>query len=166
MIALWIVGEPGIGKSTLVRGLLGALPELSGDMSKARGRDLYAIGRYLADDPYAGPDRLAPNAIYPVIEGISQDIAGVLLIDGDKLSTARARETLVWATQYCALISDPVAAERQRKARGSNQNATWIKGRRTKARNFFDTFPDECRYRGTGYEISQCVNALLQAARV
>lgn len=73
-------------------------------------------------------------------------IAAVL--DGDKLANAGAvalaREA--GARVFCVHLVAPALAAERRKARGTKQNETWVKGRATKARRFFEAFE------GPGFE--------------
>jgi hypothetical protein len=53
----------------------------------------------------------------------------------------------------------------RRRAR-SQQDETWVKGRISKARNFFETFPDALEIRGSEAEMWQQAEAFLAGAPV
>lgn len=156
---LWIVGEPGIGKTTLARALIKSLTgkdiaPTNGAIEIAKPKwtlfptptpgGIAAAGHWRGDK-FDGADTLPISDIKPAMEYWRDCLSdySLTILDGDKLSTCGAVEVVrpVAKRTLCVLLTDDeitphIAAER-RAARGTTQNATWVKGRKTKAENFF-----------------------------
>ncbi len=161
MTVLWLVGEPGIGKTTLARELLGLYgpyrvldePKQKWTITSDQNTEkrIAAAGHYTGDT-FDGADTVGYSGAEAHLKFWYTFLApsfGVTLFDGDRFSHAGAVNFFIKnePTQklVCVrLIDDTVVddlAKKRRAARGSNQNATWLKGRATKARNFYDAFP-------------------------
>ncbi len=144
---LWIVGEPGVGKSTLTRAILDLYGPVTNLLTDPKwtwvGTQASAPGHFHGGK-FDGTDTLPISQIKTAVEFLRSSISRELcVIDGDKLSTQAAVEAVVesQARPMCVLlIGDGLAAER-RIERGTDQDKSWIKGRRTKASNFWDKFP-------------------------
>lgn len=143
---IWLVGEPGIGKTTLARRLLGPSEiELVDRPKWTRTRHTYAAGHYTGQT-FDGADTLSYSGGAAALEWWAAAPARPLtLLDGDRLSTGNAVTFVralpnVWP--LCVYLAAPegVAAGR-RSLRGSNQNPTWLKGRATKSARFYESFP-------------------------
>lgn len=151
---LWVVGEPGVGKTTLVRELItwAGTRTFRNDNPKwdVFGDRMATAGRY-DGHAFDGADRLPISGIYPAIGYWAQILNSLPLtvLDGDKLATARAREMIrtrcPLVTQACVHVTDDPAAIATRRSARSMQNPTWVKGRTTKANNFFHTFDPDHR---------------------
>lgn len=158
-VALFIIGEPGVGKTTAIRELVPALkpnttyegidvvevvkpkwtivttyaPKIEGDIVLAghyRGETFDGADTV----PYTGAkDALAYWDTY------LRPTAELTIFDGDRFSTQPSldfvRSTGVRVVGVHLFVPAELATER-RAQRGSNQNETWLKGRITKARNF------------------------------
>lgn len=147
--ALWIVGEPGLGKTTLARALL---PDLKVSESVSYcvkpkvtfGGGWLAAGHYVGNT-FDGADTVGYSGVkdwlafwrdfmvpkHPELE--------VTLFDGDRFSYEAALE-FVRATGvlcYCAHVTGaPGVGAARRAARGSHQNEAWLRGRTTKSAGF------------------------------
>jgi hypothetical protein len=138
---LFLVGAPGVGKTTLVRGLLGSEPRL---VLKPKwtlsGTDICAGGHYTGA-AFDGADTIAYNGARAAFEYWVENLRGypLTILDGDRFSNANA---LSWwvdagADICCAHLTLPESrAQQRRDARGTTQNPTWVKGRATKAARF------------------------------
>lgn len=147
---LFVVGEPGAGKTTLVRRLLepGHRPLVAGKVKWTVSDNVVAAGTYLGGQ-FDGADTVPYDGARPCLEmwrdaGLARRC--LTIMDGDRFSNA---SVLAWFAQHtppsrlvCLYLATSDAA-RRRAARGTNQNPTWVKGRATKARNFYDSFPGE-----------------------
>ena len=150
---LWIVGEPGAGKSTLARALLGAgllhaAPKrtVSEPGRGPLGCRVLAAGHYVGG-PFDGADTVAYNGVRAWVEWWgAQDHANTLtVLDGDRFSHAAALEAFARPSVdlRCARLfaTDELAAARRLARSAKVQNAAWVKGRCTKARRFAAFFP-------------------------
>lgn len=155
---LWIVGEPGIGKTTFARALIKritgkAITAESGCIEVLTPKwtlfpmgpvgSIAAAGTWRGDK-FDGADTLPISQIKPAMEFWCNHLRGYVLtiLDGDKLSTKSANDLVraAGAECRCVLLDDPnrLVAGNQRMARGTSQDPRWVKGRRTKARRFLD----------------------------
>ncbi len=153
---LWIVGEPGIGKTTLARALIQnitghTIRPGSGCIEVATPKwtlfptvpagGIAAAGHWRGDK-FDGSDTLPISQIKPAIDFWVKALRGyrLTIIDGDKLSNRAANDVVreSGAQCRCVLLENPFTAARQRLERGTLQNPSWVKGRRTKAHRFFD----------------------------
>lgn len=147
----WVVGEPGVGKTTLCRRFLVQLaPEgqtWKNDNPKwtGFGKDIAAAGHWRGD-AFDGADTLPISQIKSAMKfWLDTPSIRIALIDGDKLSNKGAVEMAkeACARLVCFWMVGSKVAEYRRELRGTNQNETWVAGRQTKARNFANTFPGD-----------------------
>jgi ABC-type dipeptide/oligopeptide/nickel transport system ATPase component len=146
-VVVWIVGEPGVGKTTLCRGLIRHFPATRHEISNPKWTvfgDKAAAAGFWRGDKFDGADTLPISQIKPAIAYIGTNLrhCEVILLDGDKLASANAVAAVkeMDASRLCYLLEDPEVAARRRCIRGTNQNETWVRGRATKARRFFESF--------------------------
>lgn len=151
---LWLVGSPGVGKTTLVRALLGEKRTLIASPKWTLTDEYIAAGWYTGQ-PFDGADTVPYNGAAAALDFWQQKLlrrgAPVTILDGDRFSNATA---LAFFRQQAELARPPVSIElrclyasmneaseeSRRKSRGAEQNASWVKGRRTKALNFYTAF--------------------------
>jgi hypothetical protein len=145
---VWIVGEPGVGKTTLSRALLKEFGGEPREIAKPKFTlfgDVVAAAGHWRGTTFDGADTLPISDIKPAIMYISEALMDreMVLLDGDKLANAGAVEALedVGCKPVCFFLANPHLAVERRLKRGTNQNAVWVRGRRTKASNFYDRFP-------------------------
>lgn len=154
--ALFIVGPPAAGKTTIVRALLGPLKDLGivripkWTVSSRSRAPIVAAGHYHGDI-FDGADRVGYNQVMPTLEfwaktWLQPDL--ITIFDGDRFSYAKALEFVLAHSDRVVCVSVRVSLEEQARRiaeRGWNPNPTWLQGRRTKARRFFGLFKDEDR---------------------
>jgi len=153
---LWMVGEPGIGKTSAARELLPkelqliAKPKwtLEAGTGQATSARVCAAGHYTGA-LFDGADTVPYNGAKEALEFWRERLSHheLTLFDGDRFSNKTAVEFFKGLRNpprlVCVLFdaADEDLAAGRRKQRGSNQNESWVRGRTTKARNFFDGFP-------------------------
>lgn len=143
---LYIIGEPGIGKSTLVGALTSAVESTTAKngipYTVWSSTPLVAeIGAYR--ESFSGTDALAMDAQPKVCDWIEQTPYSLLLGEGDRLSTAsffEAVQRMDINLHVACLHADPAIASDRRNTRAFElnvpaQNRTWVAGRLTKVQN-------------------------------
>lgn len=154
LTVMWMVGEPGVGKTTLARLLLSEPRRLIA----APKWTLCDDGRTVAAGHYTGAafdgaDTVPYTGAIAALEYWREALSGkadLTFFDGDRFSYAGAVEFLkavpLPLRLLCVHVVAPegVAAAR-RTARGTTQNPAWVRGRATKARRFWESFPEADR---------------------
>lgn len=148
MISYYIVGEPGVGKTTLMRALLtdtyhrGTAVRLRGNLwaeplgalavPDSRQQQGWHLGR--PRDKFGGTDALAMN-VQPDAVNWAESVADDGLVvygEGDRLGNATFLRALAERGPLCLIeLRGPDIAAAQREARGSRQNPGWVRGRAT-----------------------------------
>lgn len=146
--ALWIVGEPGVGKTSLVRGIVGDSPMRLVDNPKWTKVDalLIALAGHYTGGTFDGADTVPYNGVEAALAYWKQylvDKAKLTIFDGDRFSHDKAKAEI--ASSALALVvyvsAPPEVTEARRKQRGSDQDKSWIAGRKTKSLRFAESFP-------------------------
>ncbi len=148
--ALYIIGEPGVGKSTLVDTLVGDALALDGRSPVAHrvylttGGGVTELGTRGNGREFGGTDALPMDAISrvePWVTGEGWGDDALLMAEGDRLAVDRFFHALLgadWDLRIVVLEAMPHVARARREARGSNQNEIWLKGRQTKVRRILE----------------------------
>lgn len=152
---LYLIGQPGAGKTTVVRKLLENVPAPQRFAFGEQWFDTRSSMLGFMREQFGGTDALGMN-VQPKVEAWLTRHRGFMLYvfgEGDRLGNDKFF-TFLKAQQFEYTVAyldtpDEVAAER-RRARGSTQSEAWVKGRQTKARRLADKWtPDEWRLDGT-----------------
>jgi hypothetical protein len=147
MKLIYLVGEPGVGKTTTMRALtdqwalLGVQEYPFAHTLFGRADtgvvDAVELGRY-RDTGYGGTDALGMSVIERVVPWLRTGPRPALLLgEGARLGNRRllfAAADAGYAVHLCHLDGPDIAAAR-RRSRGSTQNDSWVRGRATAARN-------------------------------
>lgn len=157
MRLIYAVGVPGAGKTTLIEALLedSGEPELETHPFAHR---LYPDGSVLLGKPgvFGGTDTLSMSVQPKVLEWLAGQWKGCGTVwgEGDRLGglgflqAARDTSSVDLVTLVWLDLPPEVAAER-RRARGTEQNESWVRGRETKVRRVVESWSalggDLCR---------------------
>lgn len=144
---LYLIGQPGAGKSTLVAGLTAGLP--STVRSKPFSHTLWDVEPWVVcelgcrRETFSGTDALGMSVQPKAIAFLQDGAFDYVLAEGDRLANTaflRAAEEAGYNVQVVLLAVSEAIAQHRRAARAaalqSNpQNPTWLKGRVSKVRN-------------------------------
>lgn len=150
-VALFIVGPPGAGKTTIARELLGKVTDIIPKPKWSLSDNKCAVGHYVGN-VFDGGDTVPYNGVKDCLNYWCKNLYDreLTIFDGDRFSTRNVIEFLQTQHNLSIKIAHISAPERiledRRKKRGSNQNPTWIKGRVTKAKNFSYLADNICMY--------------------
>jgi hypothetical protein len=143
---MFLVGPPGVGKTTLARALLDPDPYLVVKPKWTVGETMCAAGHY-SGGTFDGADTVAYNGVKAALDYWATNLHDAVrwtLFDGDRFSYEGVLDYFR-AHGVAKLLCVNLAAgestlSKRRAERGSNQNAAWMKGRVTKAQRFAEKF--------------------------
>jgi P-loop Nucleotide Kinase3 len=160
MKIIYYIGEPGTGKTTLMRGKLSELREREPDEFVKEGMITYhrfpkqrtiVLGRY-GEETFAGTDTWS-KAVGPKFRQWLADNAETLKDwkvygEGERLSNQPSLDALFAAgdTKLICLKVDDAELERRRRARNNTQNESWMKGMRTRIENLCQRYPHDVQW--------------------
>lgn len=146
---VYLVGEPGAGKSTLMAELRAGWPEVSREKRPLRhvlweapsGQLVPELG--WADGPFPGTDTLPMDAVVAAEAWIATCDYPLVLGEGDRLACSRFFDAAEAAGQLVLVyVAVPAALGAERRAeRGGGQADSWVAGRRTKVANLLRAYP-------------------------
>lgn len=148
---VWVVGEPGAGKTTLVSSLIDNKRNIIPKPKWTVGSRTAAAGHYVGGK-FDGADTIPYNGVTAVLEFWREVLSDrkLTVLDGDRLSNFgvvdwfRAQPGVLEPRRMCCIhlaVPAEVGAAR-RKARGSDQSEIWVRGRITKSNRFAGRFED------------------------
>lgn len=150
---LWIVGPPGVGKTSAVRRLLGSdvrqslIPKPKWTVNSS---DRVCAAGHYTGATFDGADTVAYNGVDEALRYWHEWLLSgmsLTIFDGDRFSNKGAVDKVIAyapsARIVCVMVNAPQEVLDARRAmRGSKQNASWMQGRATKAVRFYDAFKD------------------------
>jgi hypothetical protein len=143
---LFVVGAPGIGKTTLVRRLLEPDSYFNAKPKWTIGPNQHvcAAGHYTGGT-FDGADTVPYNGFQPALEFWAKELVhfDLTIFDGDRFSDSRSilffkNHRVQLKVLHCIATPDVLAT--RRKERGSKQNPSWMQGRETKSKRFAAEF--------------------------
>jgi hypothetical protein len=148
--ALFILGAPGAGKTTLVRGLLEldrTVPRIVDKPKWTTGPGWCAAGHYTRAT-FDGADTVGHAQVLETLRYWGKSLCvfhPLAVFDGDRFSYPKALSVVSAVAErtigvFLELDDDELAA--RRAARGSSQDPSWAKGRLTKAVRFAEHMAD------------------------
>lgn len=140
---LYVIGEPGIGKSTAVRALTSrydAVPQETPvpHINYADRDGVHAFQQVGRDrEGFGGTDALSMSIIDQAEQFLLREAGPRVLLEGSRLANTRFLSTAEQAGYLVTLLhlDGPGIAAARRTLRGSKQDPTWVRGRRTAAEN-------------------------------
>lgn len=147
--AVWVVGDPGAGKTTLVRAIIEGNELALIRSPKWTVAGDYALAGHYTGAAFDGADTVNYNGVDEALTywETSLQEKRVVFFDGDRFSHEKAKVRVAEKADPLVIhlsISEQAASER-RKERGSAQNEAWVRGRRTKSAKFASTFEENQR---------------------
>jgi len=142
---LYIIGEPGVGKSTLMAELVkGRRRRL---MTKPFAHTVYEgglvqLGRERSTG-FSGTDALSMSVSPQAIAALESGAWPRVLGEGDRLAHAKffdAAKAAGYDLEVILLEAPKFVLTKRRQARGSNQDPTWLQGRATKVQNVAEKY--------------------------
>lgn len=138
--ALYLIGEPGVGKSTLADALIGTAPltVFTSPFAHYTAGPVVVLG--VRRKQFPGTDALPMN-VQPKVEGWLDAAAPPLLFgEGDRLGNDKFFRALTEAGYNLVVgyLVGEATAKARRKERGSKQNDAWVRGRGSKAAGLAD----------------------------
>lgn len=153
----YIIGKPGIGKSTLVRNILKLVKPMSNEryglLDYIRCEGINVLGIYNPGDIFCGLDKTS-MAVQPDAESFlsysqSHEPEQAILGEGDRLASAGFLRSCrqVGELRLISLHTNDRLLEERRGARNENvgkaQDSAWLKGRESKVTNLEKSFEAE-----------------------
>ena len=168
-------GQPGTGKTTLFRKFIDRYDWVKCEPKKLLNAiyceelHLYVLGKYEDGETFAGTDRLS-MAVQPVAQEFIQSTDANIMFEGDRIFNQSflefAKELPNTDFQVIYLkVPDSMLKERYAE-RGSDQSATFLKGRATKYSNLlsnFELMPYITEFSNTNLEEQGKVLAFLES---
>lgn len=173
MIALFLVGPPAAGKTSISRELIGPDTTLVEKPKWTLGSDICAAGHYTgqvfdgADTvPYNGANDCL-NYWYTYLFPLQQ--YQTILLDGDRFSQ---QGTVDYFSSHniksvgVYITTSDEKLDQRRQDRGSDQNPSWLKGRATKARRFSQTISHIDLFDPTVEEAVQKIRGFIELSKL
>lgn len=148
MKVIAIGGEPGTGKSSLMKSLMAKLGAQTINNTEKlvpytiieNSKNIIVLGRYDGEGYAQGTDRMSMACQPNVVSFLNNNKFDVVLFEGDRLFN---QSFLEHCNKYYDLsifllkTNDEIKTQRYEE-RGSDQNETWLKGRKKKISNICD----------------------------
>ena len=144
MRMLYLVGEPGAGKSSLMRALTSTLREAPMAQPVPHralhlpGKAPHAAEIGVRRESFSGTDALAMSIQPKVVEWVRAEPYPLLVAEGDRLGNGKffaAMQAMGVELHVVHVWVPPETLAARRAGRGDRQDAKWVQGRATKVAN-------------------------------
>lgn len=147
MKTVYIVGEPGVGKSTLMQAIFAEYQDFTihrnpvPHVEYTDGKSLWPPGSvaqlgYGIGSTFPGTDQLSFSVITKAEPWVLSQPYDWLFAEGDRLAVDRFLSACKMSGElYLIWLKGAEQATLRRNARGTEQDKTWVEGRRTKVYN-------------------------------
>ena len=147
-LVIFVVGAPASGKTTMVKRFLDPFDTYLTPAPKwtVSGR-VCAAGHY-GQGTFDGADTIPFNGAIPALEfwhSHNSFASSITFLDGDRMSNTSCLSYIKERNyrSVCVYLNLSEKIRNLRASKRSKQNASWVKGRITKARRFFENFGDD-----------------------
>tara|TARA_Y100000401_G_C8322545_1_gene226264 strand:- start:1840 stop:2412 length:573 start_codon:yes stop_codon:yes gene_type:complete len=150
MWVVWVVGEPGVGKSSALETLMNPFGTSLLESPKWTISPPYAFAGHYGGIEFGGGDTISYTDAARQIHDLSSirgklrdELVHTVFFDGDRLSNETSFRLVEDASHevLCVLLTcEASEAARRRSKRSGAQNQAWVKGRKTKSANFTTKF--------------------------
>ena len=146
-VICFVVGGPAAGKSTLVKSFLDWKNMTIIEKPKITiSKKVCAAGHYTGGK-FDGADTIPYNQDLKTAKYLAKKSffnSDIVFLDGDRMSNKKVKDFFKPYNAVCVYLEIDLDTHKLRAAkRKSNQNITWVKGRLTKSKNFFNNFKTE-----------------------
>ncbi len=137
---LYIIGQPGVGKSALMAELVKGQRRrvITKPFAHTTYEDgLVQLGRERANG-FSGTDALSLSVQPQVIKALKDHVWSRVVGEGDRLANGKfftAAQEAGYSLEVILLEASQFVLNHRRKERGSNQDPVWLKGRASKVQN-------------------------------
>lgn len=142
MRMLYIVGEPGVGKSSVMRALTSTLRSAPVDVGgvplravSVNGQSWHAAELGVRRPAFSGTDAMSMSVQPKVVRLLDASPFPLLVAEGDRLANGKffdAVQAAGWELAVVHLWAPPETLAARRAGRGDRQDAKWVQGRATK----------------------------------
>jgi hypothetical protein len=155
-IAVFVVGPPGVGKTTMMRSVFSSLDSFGSAFLSPNPKwtvcaEQFAAAGHYTGNTFDGADTVPYTGAMKALESLENNLPlwrpKFVFFDGDRFSYVAAAERVkqTMPIRVALLNGSTSLLQARRAARGTKQNETWLAGRATKAARFAATFPSQDR---------------------
>lgn len=168
MSVVFVVGEPGVGKTTAVRSLI----ERGSKHSNPKwtiGESRCFAGHYTGGK-FDGADTVPYNGVQKALQFWETYLMKkrLTVLDGDRFSNEKVLKWFQARTSVSTVLlhCDEKVAQERRVKRGSAQNESWVRGRKTKSERFWSLCEEQYSIDTSGLSTLDVAKELVKCCQV